>query len=262
MLSAPAGQMRARVALDGPGEPVLIVHEIGSSADAVDDLAAPCLGERPLVAVDLPGHGESDRAPTLTVGASAEHLARAIAGLGLGVCLLAGSGFSGYIALEAALQDRTRRQRALLLDAPFVGIEEQRQFLEQGLPATDPVWHGGHLLLGWHMLRDGRLFFPWFRRDRAAIRRIEPDLDNHRLQRELRDLMRASGAWQSLLADTLAYPLRQALSRRSDAAALAMSPACPTASAARAVVAATPGLRLLSCDSANGPLLHGLLRPL
>jgi pimeloyl-ACP methyl ester carboxylesterase len=254
--------MRVRVSVDGPGEPVLIVHEVGSSADAVDDLTARCLGERPIVAVDLPGHGESDRGTALTVSASAEHLARAIAGLGLGVCLLAGSGFSGCIALEAALQDQTRRLRALLLDAPFLGIEEQQQFLEQGLPATDPVWHGGHLLQGWHMLRDGRLFFPWFRRDRAAIRRIEPDLDNHRLQRELRDLMRASGAWQSLLADALAYPLHKALSRRTDAAVLAISPACPTASAARAAVAATPGLRLLNGDSANGPLLHGLLRRL
>jgi pimeloyl-ACP methyl ester carboxylesterase len=262
MLPSPAGQMRVRLSLDSAAEPVLMVHDIGGSADLLDEALAPCIGARPVVAVDLPGHGESDREGEPTVRASADHLAQALAALGLGPCLIAGCGFGGYVALETALRDRAARHRALLLDAPFLSIGEQQEFLEYGLPSTEPAWHGGHLLLGWHLLRDGRLFFPWFRRNRSSIRRIEPDLDNHRLQRELRDLMRASGTWQALLGDALAYPLQESLRRRREVATVAISPACPTANAARAVVAATPGLRQLTWESGNTLSLPMLLRQL
>jgi hypothetical protein len=56
-------------------------------------------------------------------------------------------------------------------------------------------------------VRDGRLFTPWFRRDRSGIRHDEPDLDDYRIQLEVRDLLRANGAWQALLRDALGYPL-------------------------------------------------------
>ena len=79
------------------------------------------------------------------------------------------------------------------------------RFREHGLPSTAPQWHGGHLLLAWHMLRDGRLFFPWFERSRAGVRMWSPTSTPRRLQLELRDLLKASGSWQNLLADALDY---------------------------------------------------------
>jgi hypothetical protein len=56
------------------------------------------------------------------------------------------------------------------------------------------------------MVRDSRLFSPWFRRERGGIRHDEPDLDDHRIQLEVRDLLRSNGAWQALLRDALGYP--------------------------------------------------------
>lgn len=262
MLPSPSGQMRVQLSLNGTEQPLLLVHDVGSSADASAELASAGLGERPIVAVDLPGHGESDGGAGLTIDASAEHMAHAASALGLGVCVVAGSGFGGYVAIEAVARDPKSRARALLLDTPLLSGDERQQFLEHGLPPIEPTWHGGHLLLGWHLLRDGRLFFPWFRRDRASIRRIEPDLDNRRLQRDLRDLLRAAGAWQSLLGDALGYPLQAVLRRRAESAVLAVSADCPTTAAARAAVAATPGLRLLAAEACGVTSLNGLLREL
>lgn len=56
------------------------------------------------------------------------------------------------------------------------------------------------------MVRDSRLFKPWFRRERGGIRHDEPDLDDHRIQLEVRDLLRSCGTWQALLRDALGYP--------------------------------------------------------
>jgi hypothetical protein len=66
------------------------------------------------------------------------------------------------------------------------------------------------------MVRDGRLFQPWFRREHAGIRQDEPDLDDQRIQRDVRDLLRANGAWQPLLRDALLYSRRAAVAPGSN----------------------------------------------
>jgi hypothetical protein len=61
------------------------------------------------------------------------------------------------------------------------------------------------LLEAWHLVRDSRLFSPWFRRGPAGIRPGEPDLDDAHIHRDVRDLLRANGAWQALVRDALGY---------------------------------------------------------
>ena len=93
-----------------------------------------------------------------------------------------------------------------------------------GLPALTPVWSGGHLLEAWHLVRDSRLFSPWFRREPAGIRPGEPDLDDARIQRDVRDLLRANGAWQALLRDALGYRDRGATPKSSQIIRLEKAP--------------------------------------
>jgi hypothetical protein len=96
----------------------------------------------------------------------------------------------------------------LVLHPPSWSAADTKEWLELGLPALTPVWSGGHLLEAWHMVRDSRLFAPWFRRVHAASRPGEPDLDDRRIHREVSDYLRANGTWQALMRDVLLHRRR------------------------------------------------------
>jgi hypothetical protein len=175
--------------------------------------------------------------------------------------VLAGQGAGSYVALEIGRRGGQARPLALL-DLPFLADPLRAAFREHGLPAIEPQWHGGHLLQAWHMLRDGRLFFPWFDRRHAAARRIEPDLDGRRLQADLLDLLRAPGAWQGLFAAALEYPASAALAAQRGTLGVGASTDSAWLGATRDAAASRPGLTAHALPPAEGHWLPALLAAL
>jgi pimeloyl-ACP methyl ester carboxylesterase len=217
-LGPPRRQVRAlRPLARDPGGPpagcptVILIHPPGSSAAALGALASDIAGHAVVLAPDLPGHGASDPPPaTAEAGGTlegviaqlAEALAPEVAGARTTVMLAVGA--------SAAMASELARRLApdasvLVLDPPSWSAADTAEWLELGLPALTPVWSGGHLLEAWHMVRDGRLFSPWFRREHAATRPGEPDLDDRRIHREVSDYLRANGTWQALMRDVLLH---------------------------------------------------------
>jgi pimeloyl-ACP methyl ester carboxylesterase len=217
---------------------------------------------RPVLVPDLPGHGSSDAAGSSgpgVVGAAAAIL-QTLAALGINQVHLAGEGAGACVALEVTRSIRSASRRMALIDVPWLDEELRSQYLREGLPPTDPVWHGGHLLLAWHLLRDGRLFFPWFRRNHAGALAHAPDLDPGRLQLELRELLIASGAWQNLMRDALRYPLRGAIRAAGAGLALAAAESSPWAPATRDAAAAT-GARFVSLPAQPSLWIPAIVAP-
>ncbi|MEO8223683.1 MAG: alpha/beta hydrolase [Gammaproteobacteria bacterium] len=209
-LGLPGGQIRAlRVAArSGPGGQLLVLlHPVAGSATVMLDLATTLAGWTHVLAVDLPGHGASDPPPP-GLGALAGTVARlraALAPLAAGSTItVLGVGSSAPVALELA-RELPETRGVILLGPPDWSASDISDWREQGLPPLQPVWSGGHLLEAWHLVRDGRLFSPWFRREPAGIRPGEPELDDVGIHREVSDLLRANGSWQALLRDTLGY---------------------------------------------------------
>jgi pimeloyl-ACP methyl ester carboxylesterase len=226
-------------------------------------LAAPLLGTRPVVIPDLPGHGESDP-PEIPAGPSIIECAGAALGtlgaLGITQPVLAGQGSGAWVALETLRHGSFHRPRLALMDVPYLPATLRAAFREHGLPSMEPQWHGGHLLLAWHMLRDGRLFFPWFERTRARALRVAPDLDPQRLHLELRELLKASGSWQNLLRDALDYPAQAALRAAAPHILLAAAAASPWQAATREAANAAPALRLAALPAEPADWLPEVLR--
>ncbi len=202
----------------GARRTVILLHAIGSSAATLGSLASTLADHAEVLAADLPGHGASDPASSAAddgaVVSTARQLAAALlplsaaASAGNSVSIL-GAGSGAPVAVELARQLRAQHHidsDVVLLEPPAWSPAEIKAWLQHGLPDLTPVWSGGHLLETWHMARDGRLFTPWFRRERGGIRHDEPDLDDHHIQREVTDLLRSNGAWQTLLRDALGYP--------------------------------------------------------
>ena len=211
-LGAPGRQTRvirtaARTA--GLGRTVVLLHAPGHSAASLGSLANAIAEHADVLAPDLPGHGASD--PPLA-GAAGGALAGTVMQLSAALApslapagtTLVAIGSSAPVAIEVAA-NLGHRTRVVLLDSPAWSAAETDAWLRHGLPAITPVWSGGHLLEAWHLVRDSRLFSPWFRREPAGIQPGEPDLDDARIHEEVRDLLRANGAWQALLRDALGY---------------------------------------------------------
>jgi pimeloyl-ACP methyl ester carboxylesterase len=110
----PAGEhpiRRSALAYDrgGAGEPLVLLHGLGSSRRSWDPVLPGLVGEREVIAVDLPGHGDSplDRTrPGHTPGDLADSVGELLDDLGFGVVHLGGNSLGGWVALELARRGR------------------------------------------------------------------------------------------------------------------------------------------------------------
>ena len=192
---------RLRVLRSGEQIKNVVVHAAGGSAETVAPLLLAC---RHALAVDLPGHGEAP-APEgdCDLRACADQLQAVLSALDGEPVWLVGDGSGAAVALEVARRDPARLRGLIIKDAPLPDPKLRAAILSAGLPDLQPDWHGGHLSRAWHMLRDARLFHPWFDRSQAGIRWIEPQLDEQALTLAVRETLIAEGHWQNLSREVL-----------------------------------------------------------
>jgi pimeloyl-ACP methyl ester carboxylesterase len=232
-ITVPGGQLRLRRNDDGEGTPVLLLHDAFGSVDTLRGVAAGFIGRRPVMAIDLPGHGESDAATLRgrpSIAAHARTVLAALDALGLQRCEVMGMGSGATVALALALRAPTRIAQLTLVGLPMPDAAARRGFVRHGLPDIRAEWHGGHLLQAWHMLRDRRLYRPWFDRSRAGVLRATPRVDPDDIQTELLDLLRSGGMWRRTALAALTHPVASQLVRLAKlrvATRLAAAPADP-----------------------------------
>jgi pimeloyl-ACP methyl ester carboxylesterase len=95
----------------GSGEPLVLIHGVGSQWQVWAPVLERLERERDVIALDLPGHGGS---PTLPIGVvpSAPALAGAVAAfldsIGVERAVLGGNSLGGWVALELAKRGRAR----------------------------------------------------------------------------------------------------------------------------------------------------------
>lgn len=215
MVDVPGGQLRVRRNTDHAGRPVVVLHDAASSCDQVDPVARSFIGHRPVLAIDLPGHGESDDTlgeGGISVGGYAGVLRQVLDSLGVAACDVVGLGGGGLVGLELALAD-TRVARLVMAEPPCYPPALRGELKEELAPSIEPVWHGGHLLQAWHLLRDQQLFWPWYRRSKAGILWHEPQVEPERIHARLVDLLKASRTGRLACLAQLDYPVEERLAR-------------------------------------------------
>jgi len=98
----------------GAGPPLVLIHPLGGDRRVWDPVLEPLSAQRTVVAVDLPGFGDSaPLSETPTPAALAQALERFFAGLGLDRPHVAGNSLGGWVALELALAGRARSVSAI-----------------------------------------------------------------------------------------------------------------------------------------------------
>ncbi|HYC02652.1 MAG TPA: alpha/beta fold hydrolase [Azospirillaceae bacterium] len=112
------------------GVPLLLVHGFGGDALTWQFNLMALAADRRVVAVDLPGHGESTMdAGTGEVAVLADWLARLIDALGLGRVDLVGHSLGARVALDLAARHRERARRLTLLACAGLGSAVEIDFL-------------------------------------------------------------------------------------------------------------------------------------
>lgn len=199
-----------RGSLSGEGRPLVLLHGAGDSGDVFVPMLDALARRRPVIALDLPGHGASgddwETAPD-----SVEDLAEVVhdtcRALGLSALAIAGQGLGGQIATRLLASGRA--QAAGLLGVSAHTALEAADYARRGAPSLAAEWDGGHLLRAYRVARWERLFSPWFARDRAhAVQQgsLAPADVHARATR----LLKAGDRWTSAVQAEALFDLRTA----------------------------------------------------
>jgi len=165
-----------RAGQPGRGTPLVMLHASPGSAEMLVDLIRELAATREVAALDTLGNGDSDKPPweAAEIADYAPVIAEAARALGFERFDLYGSHTGALIALETALLVPERVRRLVLDGVALFGPEESRDLLDHYTPPLAPADDGSQLVFAWNFLRDQTLFWPWYNRTRAGIRRVDP----------------------------------------------------------------------------------------
>jgi len=198
---------------DGNEWPLLILHALPGTSALYDDLVLEAGKRRTSIALDLPGHGESDasRGSSQSIKDHAAAVVQFLDKLGIRQVHLYAHSTGGAVALEVK-RVSPERVGAVVLDAPPCFSPEQREvFAASYAVDIDPSPEGSHLVRLWHHLRDQELWWPWFEKRHTAARqtaRIDPD----RLLVLTRELAKQPQSYAASYREALRYPFCERIS--------------------------------------------------
>ncbi len=211
------GQLRVIANFDGNGEPVLLVHGAGRSAANLTPLMNALRGQRPVIALDLPGHGESDAMPddTTFLDAVAAALDAVLDAFGLQHVDAWGEWGGSTALIEYARRHPDRLRHIAVSGAQFFSSDETQDLIVNYAPEIKPLSHGGHLLECWHRVRNESLFWPWYREESGSVISGMPRLDAEDLTQRFLALLQSAPDQARIHRELFAYPLADSLAENN-----------------------------------------------
>lgn len=198
------GQLRLLHAGADEGRMLLVLHDLGSSAAALEPMLRGLAGRRPLLAPDLPGHGESEQQDATSPDELARVLVQALDVLEIAEFDLVTIGASAAIAQSLRRSCGARMLRMALIEPLPLPPGDVRAFARALVPDLAPDSAGSHLLRAWTYLRDRALYFPWH--DRSGAAQLAPGRPPRPVpqQRALIDLLKSRACHAAQLEAALA----------------------------------------------------------
>ena len=208
------GQIMARICTAGSGRPILGLHDPAGSSNRLAGLLAPYVGKRPVIALDNPGNGDSDKliAPDdITSEAYARFALGALEALGVDEVDVIGRYSGGQVAMEIALARPGLVKHIVQAGVQIFTDVEQRDLLANYTPSIAPRWDGGHLVTAWAIIRDMGLYWPWYNRTKEGVIQRDANLDPDFLDSRVQDLLKIGDAYQNAYAASFAYHMKEKL---------------------------------------------------
>ncbi|MDX2143827.1 MAG: alpha/beta hydrolase [Rhodospirillaceae bacterium] len=203
------GSMYARRNTDGKGRPIVFIHASAASSFSMNRFMAPFIGKRPVLAVDLPGNGESDNpmGKDVTVEAQAKYLAQAITAAGYKEVDIFGYWGGCSVGVELAIQNPGLVKHLAAPTLMMLPDTVRDEYLANYTPTIELEEYGAHWIKVWNMVRDQELFSPWYKRKKDHIIRTgEPNIAPDVIHRRTVDLFKCMDIYQSAYAAHFRYP--------------------------------------------------------
>ena len=174
-VSIAEGQVHFRRIQREQGRPLWMVHASPSSSLGLVGLMREFGRNRPVIAPDTLGNGDSAPAAPESpdIAYYAESSLRVMDALGIAEADLYGSHTGAHIVAEMAIAQPQRFGRVILDGIGMFSPERKREYLANYAPAITPDAFGSQIHWAWHFVRDQAWFFPYFRRDVAHLRGID-----------------------------------------------------------------------------------------
>lgn len=134
------GHRVAYRAIGDAGPTLLCIHGITQDSTTWEDVARDLADVARVIAIDLPGHGESDNPPgDHSLGAYASSCRDLLFALDEPTATLVGHSLGGGVALQFAYQFPGMADRLVLLNSGGLGTEVSPLLRAAALPGADPV---------------------------------------------------------------------------------------------------------------------------
>jgi pimeloyl-ACP methyl ester carboxylesterase len=137
-VAVPGGTLAYTAA--GSGEPLLLIHGLGGTRRTWRHLIGPLAATHRVIAVDLPGHGDSEApAGDYSLGAHAAAMRDLLVALGHPSATVVGHSLGGGIAMQFAYQFPERTSRLILISSGGLGRELTLTLRAATLPGAPTV---------------------------------------------------------------------------------------------------------------------------
>ncbi|TXS92023.1 alpha/beta fold hydrolase [Parahaliea maris] len=205
--STPGGELHYLAAGNIDGQhPLLLLHDAGLAADSLEELARALSGQRPVIAPDLPGHGESTAGATATPAAFAGAVLELLESLDVGAFDIVAVGASAACALELQ-REAPSLVGKLICCNPVLADTVADPDDAASLPDLQVDPSGAHLLRAWHYLRDRALYSSWRHRTADTMRPAARPPKAVELQRDVVALLKSATGLSGYLEAALRYRL-------------------------------------------------------
>lgn len=179
------------------GRPLVLLHAAGRSARSMTALAHMFARNRPVIALDLPGHGGSpdlqlneDIIPKLI----AAPIITALQEAGIDEIDIVGEGLGGAVGVAVSKKIKTRQ---LLLANPVPYTDEEIETAT--VPDISPRDDATHLVSAWAIARDNAMFWPFWDHRTSTARKGDVDLSPETLHADAVDKLRVGALWRDVV---------------------------------------------------------------
>ena len=211
------GQVMLRYSGDPDGDPVVVLPDAPGSSHALEPLIESLGRSVRVIALDLPGCGESDPlpgdAPSIMDYASA--VAEVCSQLNISGAGVYGIGFGASVAIALKTRAPDLVERLALRGVLLPGAEERAGLRANYAPAIDIQDNGSHWYDTWMMLRDSLIMWPWYSRSPDARRSIEQDFDEEMLHYWTFEVMKQRESYHHVINAAIDHHASDALAQLS-----------------------------------------------
>ncbi len=193
---------------------LIMLHDSPGSSFELENLVKYFGSTRSVISIDLPGYGYSDNIniKNPTIYKFSRYVIKLIKHLGIQTYDIYGRGFGGLVAAEVS---KYSSRRVILDRVHFYSIAEKKSLIKNYILYSKLNEDGSHLYKVWTMLKDHKVFSPWYDKNQVKVDHSIADFDPKKLHQLLVDIFSNTSTYYSLIEASISYKLEKELSNIS-----------------------------------------------